>query len=533
MPEASEDPRVERPDVEKYLGIIRRRHLQFLIPLFIGWVVVWGASWTLAPRYKSGTLILVEQPSMPQNYVLPNVSDDLQGRLQSISQQILSRTRLLIIIDKLHLYSDSKHGATPDEKVDRMRKDIDVELVRDPAKQDISAFRIYYAANDPHVAQQVTGELTNLFISENSKIRTQLSEATTNFIQQQLQDAGADLSAQLAKVQQFEAQRQGSLPSQQASNLQILAGLQTQLQNEQDSLNTASQRRTYLQAMQEQEKLSATRAFETGKNDGAAPGGNDLATVNDQLAKLKAQLADLSSRYTDQYPDVQSTKTQIAKLEAIRDGLIATAKSENGGGAKGPDGGLSLPAQQIQSELRANAVEIKNRESTISELKSRINDYQARLNEEPATEQQLNELNRNYDQSKANYDDLLKKRDQSAMATDMEQMQQGERFSMIDPPSLPTKPDFPNRLKFCGFGLGVGLALGLLVAGALEFMDDRIHSRKEIKAMLPIAVISEVPEFTTDIEQRNTKKRLALGWATTAFVTLSILVGSVFSFLHN
>src|SRR5258708_5084559 len=94
-------------DAERYLEIARRRHIHFLIPLFLGWLVVWGASWVLPARYKSSTLILVEQPSMPKNYVTPNVADDLQNRLQSIQQQILSRTRLLLIIDKLNLYGDS------------------------------------------------------------------------------------------------------------------------------------------------------------------------------------------------------------------------------------------------------------------------------------------------------------------------------------------------------------------------------------------------------------------------------------------
>jgi succinoglycan biosynthesis transport protein ExoP len=88
-------------------------------------------------------------------------------------------------------------------------------------------------------------------------------------------------------------------------------------------------------------------------------------------------------------------------------------------------------------------------------------------------------------QSKADYDDLLKKKNQSEMATSMEQMQQGERFTMLDPPSLPLKPDFPNRLKFCGIGLGVGLALGLIVAGGFEFLDDRMYSEKDIKKLLP------------------------------------------------
>jgi len=539
MVEALEEQELERPDIRRLFGIVRRRHLQFLIPLFLGWIVVWGITWVLPPRYKSSTLILVEQPTMPQNYVAPNINDDLQARLQSMTEQILSRTRLLLIIQKLRLYDGAQKKLTDDQKIANMRKDIGVQLVRDPQRQDISSFTISYSASDPHLARQVTAELTGLFISENLKVRQEESEGTTDFLQQQLQGARETLSEQEAKVREFEGQHEGALPTQEASNLQILAGLQSQLQSEQDALNTAKQQRVYLQALLEQERTVQSRVRPAGAEGTSATAPTDLASVDAQLDKLKTQLADLSSRYTDQYPDVQNVRKQIVKLEVIRDNLIAATKAksneakqpaDNSGAA---DPTLTGPAMQTQSQLQANQMEIGNRESAIANLKARINDYQGRLNAEPETEQQLADLSRGYDQSKANYDDLLKKEDESAMATSMEQMQEGERFTMLDPPSLPSKPDFPNRLKFCSIGLAVGLALGLIVAGGFEFMDDRLHTEKEIKSLLPIAVISEIPEIVSPLDERNSKKKLSLGWVATVLVVGTILAGSVFSFLHN
>src|ERR1017187_10401495 len=132
-------------DLQHWLGVARRRHKQFLIPLFVGWALVWSASWVLPPRYQSTTLILVEQATMPKDYVTPNVNDDLQDRMQSITQQILSRTRLLHIIDQLNLYVDPHSQSSPDQKVDRMRKDIDIELVRD-ARDHITAFNVSYSS---------------------------------------------------------------------------------------------------------------------------------------------------------------------------------------------------------------------------------------------------------------------------------------------------------------------------------------------------------------------------------------------------
>src|SRR5271163_4789313 len=154
-----EESSSEGLDLQHYLGMVRRRHLQFLIPLFLGWAVVWGASWVLPPKYQSSTLILVEQPTMPKDYVTPNVNDDLQDRLQSITQQILSRTRLLHIIEQLNLYAADRGLRSPDLKVDRMRRDIEIELVKDVHNQ-ITAFNVYFTSRDPKVAQEVTSELT-------------------------------------------------------------------------------------------------------------------------------------------------------------------------------------------------------------------------------------------------------------------------------------------------------------------------------------------------------------------------------------
>jgi succinoglycan biosynthesis transport protein ExoP len=535
MEELYEKQGLEGPDIEHYLQVIRRRHFYFLVPVFLGWLIVWGASWFLPERYKSGTLILVEQPTMPKNYVVPNISDDLQSRLQSITQQILSRTRLLLIIDKLQLYSNSRHQITPDEKVDLIRKDIEIELVRSPQGDQITAFRIYYSARDPHVAQQVTSELTNLFINENLKVRQQQSEDTTKFIGNQLEIARANLADQEAKIREFKGEHEGELPSQQASNLQILSGLQTQLQNEQDALNSAKQQRVYLQTLIEQYRTLRTTSRTA---DGAS---TSLSLVEQELFQLRSKLTDLSSRYTDSYPEVQNIKDTIAKTEKLRDTIIAEPKSRGNSGKQFNDGTTNDTADslqgstplQLQGQLQVSEAELANREQAIAGLKARINTYQDRLNSEPTREQQLADLTRGYDQSKANYDDLLKKQNESEMATSMERMQQGERFSTLDPPSLPAKPDFPSRPKFCGIGLAVGLVFGIVLVGVLEAMDDRLYSEKEIKALLPMAILSEIPEIASPSDERSSKKRMALKWAVTAVVVATILAGSAFSYLHG
>jgi succinoglycan biosynthesis transport protein ExoP len=525
MPELIEEQETTQPDFDRYVDIVRRRHLYFLVPVFIGWLAVWSVSWILPTKYKSSTLILVEQPTMPVSYVAPNVNENLQDRLQSITQQILSRTRLLMIIDKLSLYSDAKAPKSVDDKVDAMRKDISVDLVKDTRNQEITAFKVSFSSHDPVLAQKVTKELTQLFISESLKVREEQSQGTTHFIEKQLQDAQVALAAQEARVKQFEAAHEGALPSQEASNLQILAGLQGQLQSEQDSLNTAKQQRVYYQSLLDQYR----NLHATSKSVDGVP--TDRTLIDETLAKQGAQLTELRSRYTDSYPDVRRLKAQIAETERQRQQLLAAPKTGTGKGRAGESESTQLV--QLQGQLQANQLEISSREHAAAGLQTRINEYQGRLNAEPATEQQLADLTRGYEQSKANFDDLLKKKNASVMATSMEEMQQGERFTMLDPPSLPIKPDFPNRLKFCGMGIAAGLALGCLVVFLFEFLDDRMHGEKEIKDLLPISVMAEIPEIQNTVDQEKQKRRLVLGWSMAIAVGLVVAVGSAFSYLRG
>ena len=301
-------------NLQQYVDVIRRRHMYFLIPFFLGWLVVWSASWVLPSRYKSGTLILVEQPSMPKDYVTPNVTDDLQARLQSITQQILSRTRLLHIIDELNLYADKRGRLNPDELVERMRKDIEIELVYGIERHQITSFNIYYSSHDPHVAQQVTSELTNLVHQRESgaaatEIRRhhQVSRTTTGNSKAELWPSRKKRSG-YTKISIWESCR----PNCRAIS-KSCPDSSPNCRAKQDGLNADRQQSAYLQSMLEQ-----SRALQrTTKSGDGTPVG--IPALDQELDKLKAQLADLSSHYTDRHPDVRKVKDQIAKTEKMRD----------------------------------------------------------------------------------------------------------------------------------------------------------------------------------------------------------------------
>jgi len=413
-----------------------------------------------------------------------------------------------------------------------MRKDIEIELVRSPDRQNLTAFNVYYSSDKPVTAQRVTSELTNLFISENLEVRQQQSENTTNFLENQLAAARNELAEQEAKVREFKGRYLGQLPGQLQTNLQIMSGLQTQLQTEEDALSRAKQQNAYLESLVNQ--YHTMQSSNRGVN--GAPVG--LPVVDAELDKLKAELADLSSHYTDRHPDVKKLKEQIAKTERMKKQLLADPNSKAPDSATESassyaDPNTASPVMQLQSQLKANQVEIADHQHTIQQLRAKLGDYQGRLGQEPVLEQQLADLTRGYEQSKADYDSLLKKKNESSLATNLEREQQGEHFRILDPANLPVKPFSPNRLQLFGIGLAAGMAFGIGLSFVLEMMDDRVYSEKALKKMMPADVIVEIPPLPTVYEQQLESRHVHMAWASASAVVVSVLIAFAVTFFKG
>jgi len=505
MPEVLDDPSLEKTDWKKHWRVLCRRRWWLALPAFGIWLAVWALAWFLPAAYRSETVILLEQQKVPEPYVVSNVSADLQDQLQNITQQILGRTRLLTIMQDFNLYPALRARVTDDEMVERMRKDIQVELVQAANRSgNLTAFKVAYLSHDPALAQKITAQLTTLFINQNVKTRQEQSTQTTQFLAAQLKEAGRGLAEQETKVKEFKSQFLGQLPEQVQSNVQILAGLQAQLQQETDLLGRAKQQSVYLETLRTQ-----WSSLETTLSS-SSPAGSPPA-LDQELARLRAQLAELSPHYTERHPDVRKLKDQIAKTEKMKQQMEAqlAAAPPNGGeeGTAHPSSPADVQAlssrMEIESQLKANKVEIENRQSAIHDLQKRIGDYQARLNVTPMREQQLAGLTRDYEQSRRNYEQLLSKTDQSGMATELEKQKQGAQFSVLDPPNLPQKPFSPNRLKLDLIGLVAGLLVGGFILAGAEIVDDRIYSKEELAKIVSAPVLTEIPPLTTAAEQRQ------------------------------
>jgi polysaccharide chain length determinant protein (PEP-CTERM system associated) len=498
-------------------------------------------SWLVPSTFQSEALILVEQQKVPEQYVVPNVTVSLQDRLQSMTQQILSRTRLQSTISRVHLYEKRGLGGLftkTEDPVEQMRKDIAIELVEVPGRPgQLTAFKIRYSAGTPKLAQQVNSELTSLFIDENLKSQQQLSESTTAFLQNQLVEARAKLEEQEAKVRAFKAVHFGDLPSQTETNVQILSGLQNQLIGTQRALDAAKQQKLYLESLQQQYQ---TAQATMGTDNTSAPSPQKLAK---DLVDLRYQLEAARSRLTEEHPDIIALKDKIARIEKMKKDLETEIASQPETGkatntldpsaAAEVQRGSVTPMMQLQSQLKSMKPEIENYERHAKELESQIYSYRTRLNLTPQTEQQLADVSRGYEESKANYNSLLQKQNQSQLATSLEQRQQGEQFRILDPPSLPVRPSAPNHLLLSLGGLLAGAVLGFGLVALLEVTNVLVRQEKDLEELVPTRVLVGIPHLNTPGEDRFhiVFHRLEIG--TVAVMAVLILAGNLYAFYNS
>jgi polysaccharide biosynthesis transport protein len=526
--------------LDEYWQIALRRRWFILLPLFTCWVVACAGSWLLPSTFQSEALILVEQQKVPEQYVVPNVTVSLQDRLQSMTQQILSRTRLESTINRFHLY-EGREGmpfSQAADAVERMRKDIKIDLVESADRPgQLTAFKIRYSAATPQLAQQVNSELTSLFIEENLKSQEQLSESTTAFLESQLADARAKLEEQEAKVRAFKASHFGNLPSQVEANVQILNGLQAQLQNTQRALDQANQQKLYLESLQ-QEYQSIQASLDSGDSAATAPD-----TLDKDLIELRHQLQEARSKYTDDYPDVVHLKDKIASMEKLKQDIdaeiaanqkpVKTTSDVDPASAVSVEHGSTSPMMQIQSQLKANRLELENDQQREKQIESDIATYQARLNLTPQTEQELADISRGYEESKTNYSSLLQKQNDSQLATSLERRQQGEQFRILDPPSLPTRPSAPNHLLMSLAGLAIGLVAGIGLAALFELTNARVRQEKDLQDAVPIKVLVGIPHLDLPGEDRNRALLRRLELVAVVTMAILVLVGNLYAFYKS
>jgi succinoglycan biosynthesis transport protein ExoP len=482
--------------------------------------------------YKAEVSILVDPQKIPNTVVQSMVTTNVQDRLATISQQILSSAQLQKVIDDFGLYRKEKKDLIAEEIVQVMRSNIKVSLDKGWTNNTPGAFRIAYMGEDPAVVAQVANRLGNLFIEENMRTRETQVEGTSEFLETQLADAKKRLDEAEAQISAYKQKHNGELPEQ----MQVIAATLNRLQSEQngnrDAIARAEQSKkvledtlglaeTTLQELIERDNTPApTPAAAPSVRSGLEPPEKPApprALTRSEM--LEVELAAARAKYGDAHPEVKKLRRDIAVAKAAEEKLAsevpppapkppveakAEAKADSKAAEKAAATGPAAPAKAprertevvqarerirvMRAQIEQNDKDIANRKDEQERIAKAISNEQAKIANVPVREQEIAQIMRDHNSLSAEYQSLLNKSSQAKISTDMELRQKSERFAINDPAHVPGKPNSPDRAALNGLGSLIGLALGFVVAIAQEFHKNRLLGAWELPDEAPVLI---------------------------------------------
>ncbi len=506
---------------EYILEIVSKRRWFIIVPFCLSMIAGIYFAFKLPKIYEASTLILVQPQRIPTNYVRSVVSIDIDARISTLSQQIMSRTNLEKIINEYNLFSDPKYeNLYLEDKIEYLRKRINVKVTK--AKKGADAFSISFKGKEPEKVMKIANTLATYFIDENLKLRETQAIGTSDFLDDELGAMRRRLEELEKALKEYRERYMGALPEQLETNLRILDRLQEQLSEKQEGLREA---KSSLIAIENQ----ITEMQRLQDNVSVFSDENRLESEADDLSKLnrlKKKLSDLKTKYTDQHPDILLTKKKIAdletKIEAQTEDNVEpeTLKKET---RLFPYNYTGLEKQR--KEIKREILSLK---ADIPKLLDQLKIYQKRVEDTPKREQELLSLKRDYQNIRDSYNSLLERKLEAEIAVNMEKKQKGEQFRILDPARLPGKPLDPNMKKLFLLTVAGGLGIGAGLIFLLEYFNKSFRKPEEIEPFLGLSVLATVPVIYCAKDKR---RQMVNQVVSIFFILISITLFAGFSML--
>ncbi len=541
-PLAPQDPlRVPRRqlDPQDILDIARRNKSWLAGPTLAGLVIAVVVAFLWPDTYVSTAVIRVVPPQVPEAFIPANLTSQMSQRINSMGQQILSRSTLSSIIETYGLYPRQRERLPLEDVIEKMRRDITIGSVQNiqPARGNaLTAFQVEFAYENRYLAQKVTSDIVTRFINENTRERTTQTAMTTQFLRDQWQAAKNDLDELERKLTDFRIRHAGQLPDQWQVNVQQMSALETRITSLNGAIGRLNQEKLVLES---EIRLARDRIASILKGAEGAPmevGDERLSRLNEQIRTAERNLAALLDTYKRNHPDVQRYEAQIEVLRRERDEHLAALQQkaeEQKGPVLGPQQAaevrdLNGKIQRLVTQVRAKDLEIQDHQKEIAQANARIQELQRRMESAPVGEQEYTALLREYDLAKRRYDDLNLKKSTSEIVTDLEKRNQGETLELLDPPSLPEKPTRPIRSAIIVLGFFAGAGIGGVLVFLREMKDTSLKSLKDVRAYTQLTVLGCIPLLENDLVVMRRRRMAWLAWATAGLFSALAMAGSIY-----
>jgi uncharacterized protein involved in exopolysaccharide biosynthesis len=563
----------ETPDISQYIGILKNRKKCLVIPALVVLVIAVLVAVLLPSIYESSSTILIEEQQIPQEFVKSTVTGFADQRIQSLTQQILSRVKLWEIIQQFNLYPELRGKLTREEIIEKMRDNIKLDTIsaeiadkkggRRPTQTAAVtiAFSIAYRGKNPGTVQKVSGTLASLYLEQNLKTREAQAQSTTQFLEAELKQLQERIKALGEKITAFKGQHEGLLPEQQEFNRQQAARLEMDIKQLDSAMRSAEDRKIYIEGQLTTVKpdtplIGATgervmapadrlKALEVAMADLQSkfsddhpdvrkvrreiaelkkmvgqPGGS-ASTRRQKLTQQRAELAQKQGKYSDQHPEVKKLKNEIALLEQAPE-TVSPAK---------PVSEPENPAYiSLTTQVKAAENETASLRSQQAGLKDKLQMYRQRLEEAPKVEQEYLALTRDYQNASTKHQEVMNKILEARISEGMEEHQKGEKFTLIDPASFPQKPVSPKRWLIFLAGVIMSLGAGFGTVALAEHLDHSVKSSDELVRLTGLPVLGSIIRIETSEDIARARRKRKMIWAVTG---LSLVMGmALFHFFY-
>ena len=498
---------------EDLLQVLKRRFWVLVVPFAViaaGTAVV---ARKLPDRFMAQTTILIQPQRVPTDYVRPAITTNIQDRLRSIQQQILTRTKLERIIEEFNLYPEERKSGVLQDIVDRMKyNDIDISI------RQGDVFTVAYYGESPRTVEKVATRLAQLFTEENSRVRQDMTDRTSAFLNSTVEDARQRLAEHEQKLQDYRMKNQGQLPSQLDANLQSMSQTMSQLQQINQSINTDREQRLFLDKQLKElendapnsDPSSATFIPATPDSPARVSGGSAASQLEAATRYLEQVLL---AKYSEDHPDVKSQRRFIKELQEKADAEALLRPVTMGEQGMPPaEQARRRKIQDLRNQIENIDRNIDKKQTEDKRLRTQAGSLQMKIDATPMRESEMTGLTRDYATLTQLYTSLLSKKEDSQIAAKLEAGQIGEQLRTIDAARVPDAPASPDRPMITLFGMAAGLFIGVALIGLLEYRDSTFKTDEEVAAQLACPVLAVVPLMQSDADRKKAvRRRLVMG----------------------
>jgi polysaccharide chain length determinant protein (PEP-CTERM system associated) len=502
----------------EFVKMLKRRKWMILLPVLTMTAAIGYVVYRLPSVFESKTLLTVKPPTISEKVVQSLTDDDLTQRLQTINQQILSRSSLEPMVAKYKLFELEKEAGVPMELIiEKMYKNITVEPERTDNTQKVAAFKIIYRDRSPEAARNVAAELASKYVNAQVLDSTERAKDTQDFIDRQLNQAKTSLDTLEKERLNIMMQNVETLPDSSQGLIAQLEGLRQREQTiskDKESLITERGRlNDSIRALNSQARL--IEDFGEKETQEAIKGATQIedtpayAQLVQKRAELNSKLQNLKLTLREKHPEVIKAQNDIDKvndeIEKLKQNTQARVKTASVASSRKADlqkQNLEIEKQKAESQIQQLNQQMQFKDDELRQNTGQIAILEGKINTIPNVKVALESINNQYLSAKTTYDDLLKKRNDANLQVDRESNAQGETIRVQDAANLPASPVAPKRGLLTAFGAAIGLFIGLFLAAAFEIPHMlKIQNIEDAKHYTGLPVLASVPALMSHKEK--------------------------------